>query len=59
VAAWALARTLAAFQYGVTVSDPVSWAVVFVALAIAALLACWRPARAAMRVNPVELLKEE
>lgn len=59
VGAWFLARALASVQYGVTVSDPISWAAVVGVLALTTLVAAWRPTRAAMRVNPVELLKEE
>ena len=44
---------------GVTAADPITWGVVIGTLAIAGLLASWWPARSAMRVNAVELLREE
>jgi ABC-type lipoprotein release transport system permease subunit len=59
LAAAAVARALASLQYGVTVSDPVSWAVVLGLLGFTTLAAAWRPAREAMRLDPVLLLKEE
>ena len=59
LAAAALARVLESMQYGVTVSDPLSWAIVLGLLAFTTLAAAWRPARAAARMDPVELLREE
>jgi putative ABC transport system permease protein len=58
-AAAAVARALASLQYGVTVGDPVSWAFVIVTLGVTTLAASWRPARDAMRLDPVQLLREE
>ncbi len=57
--AWLASRWLAALIYGVTTADPMTWSAVIGALALAGLLACWWPARSAMHVNPVELLREE
>ena len=57
--AWLLERWLASVEYGVTASDPVTWIVVIGTLGLAGLLASWWPARSAMRVNPVELLRED
>jgi predicted permease len=54
-----IARSLSAFQYGVTSTDPVSWSVVLTTIAAAALAAAWRPAVTAARVDPVELLRDE
>lgn len=59
VAAWLLARALASVQYGVTIADPLVWAVVLGVLASATAVASWRPARQAMRADPVLLLREE
>ncbi|MGH9309028.1 MAG: ABC transporter permease [Vicinamibacterales bacterium] len=59
VAAWSAGRALASLQYGVTVSDPVSWAFVLALLGATTALATWQPAREAMRVDPVRLLREE
>ncbi|MEO7158839.1 MAG: FtsX-like permease family protein, partial [Vicinamibacterales bacterium] len=58
VAAWWLARSLAALEYGVTPADPATWTIVFIVIAVTTMAACWRPARLAMRVDPVVLLRE-
>jgi predicted permease len=57
--AWLLARALASLEFGVTVADPLSWVLVLGTVVLTTLFAGWRPARSAMRVNPVLLLKEE
>jgi predicted permease len=58
-AALGLVRVMQSLLYNVEPSDPVSvTAVVFVLLATA-LLASWWPARRAMRVDPVSLLRED
>ena len=56
---WLVARGLAAFNYGVTTFDPLAWAGVSATIGITVLAAAWRPAREAMRVDPVTLLREE
>jgi ABC-type antimicrobial peptide transport system permease subunit len=56
---WLVARALATFQYGVSVADPLSWAAVVTTIGLTSLAASWRPARRAMRANPVTLLREE
>lgn len=58
-AAWSLARTLASLEYGVTMSDAVSWAAVLTLLGLTTLAASWRPARAAAGSDPVLLLRED
>jgi ABC-type lipoprotein release transport system permease subunit len=40
-------------------ADPVSFAVVAVAMMVTALFACWLPARRAMRVRPADALRAE
>ena len=57
--ALALVRTLRALLYGVSPTDPVSFAVVVSVLLVVALLACWLPTRAAMRVHPAVALRVE
>jgi hypothetical protein len=57
-AAW-LARGLASLQYGITPSDPVTWSLVLVQLALTTLAASWLPANAAARLDPLALLREE
>ena len=59
VAAVPLTRALASLEYGVAISDPVSWALVLGFIGFTTLAASWRPARQAMRVDPVVLLREE
>jgi len=59
VASAALARVIASLEYGVTGLDPVTWGLVLSVLAATTLLASWRPAHRAMRVDPVALLREE
>jgi FtsX-like permease family/MacB-like periplasmic core domain len=55
----ALARVIASLEYGVTGFDPVSWSLVIGVLAGTTLLASWRPARNAVRVDPIALLRED
>ena len=55
----ALAPLLRSLLYGVGVVDPLSLAASAGALCVAALLACWLPARRASRVDPVIALKAE
>ena len=57
--ALSLVRTLRALLYGVSPSDPASFAVVTFVLLAVALLACWLPTRAAMRVQPAVTLRVE
>jgi len=59
IAAWSLGHALVSLQYGITVADPVTWTVVLGVLGVTALVASWRPARQAMRADPVLLLREE
>ena len=56
---WFVARALAAFQYGVTTTDPAIWSGVLGTIALVSAVAAWRPALEAMRVDPVRLLREE
>jgi ABC-type lipoprotein release transport system permease subunit len=45
--------------FGVTPLDPITYAVMPVALLMAVLLACYFPARRAAAVNPAESLRAE
>lgn len=57
--AWGVSRVLASLLYGVSPTDPVTYAVTAGLLALVALLASWLPARRAAGVNPTEALRSE
>jgi putative ABC transport system permease protein len=54
-----LARVIANFLFGVTPTDPATYAAVAAALIAVALLACFIPARRASRVDPMVALRYE
>ncbi len=58
-AALALVKTLNALLYGVKPTDPVSFLTVAGLLLTVALVACWLPARAALKVRPAVALRTE
>jgi len=58
-AAVALGRVGSALYYGVSGFDPLTWVVVVAGLCGLAVLACLRPVRAAMRTDPMRLLRHE
>lgn len=57
--ALAVSRFLAAFLYGVSPFDPLTFAFVSLALFVAAIVACYLPATRATRVDPVVALRTE
>jgi putative ABC transport system permease protein len=58
VAAGFASHWIRSVLFGVTSSDVVSYAIVVVVLAVAAIAAAWVPARRASRVEPARLLRE-
>lgn len=59
IAALLVTRLLKGFLYEVGANDPVTFVVIVALLASVAFLACWIPARRAMKVNPIEALRCE
>jgi ABC-type antimicrobial peptide transport system permease subunit len=59
VAALGLVRVMRSLLYEVEPTDPASVAAVVAILLATAVVASWWPARRAMQVNPVTLLREE
>jgi putative ABC transport system permease protein len=55
----AAARALESFLFGVSASDPATYAAVPAFLTVVAALAAWMPARRALRVQPTAVLRQE
>jgi predicted permease len=59
VASFGLTRIMSSMLFGVSATDPLTFAAVLVLLLAAALAACWIPARRASRVDPMVALRHE
>jgi len=58
-AALALGRLLGQILYGVQPTDPLTYGAVFLMMLTIAVLACWIPARRAIRIDPMTSLRQE
>ena len=58
-AAWAANRVLASQLYEVSASDPQTFVIVALVLAVVASVACYLPARRATRTDPISALRNE
>jgi predicted permease len=59
IGALALCRLMGALLYNTSPVDPLSYIVVIVLISVTSLLACFIPARRAIRINPIEALRCE
>lgn len=58
-AALAVSRQLQSFVFGISSTDPLTYALATVVIPAAAMLGCWRPAARAAAANPVDAIRSE
>jgi len=58
-AALGIAQLLRSQLFGVTPSDPATYAIVLASLGLVLILACWLPARRTSAANPLDALRTE
>jgi putative ABC transport system permease protein len=59
IGAVAMSKIIRSLLFGVNANDPLIYAAVTMVLIVAAIVACWLPARKASRVNPIVTLRAE
>jgi ABC-type antimicrobial peptide transport system permease subunit len=59
LAALGMTRLMKSLLFGVSATDPLTFMAIAALLALVALLACWIPARRAMKIDPVDALRCE
>jgi ABC-type antimicrobial peptide transport system permease subunit len=57
VASWATVRWMSGFLYGVTATDPVTFAIMLATLTVVAVVSGFLPARRVSRIDPITSLR--